>query len=227
MGTNITVEDGKHIIIQEGTRKKVRTYNNGAQHGQCGNYSVVKTIKYSDTIIEDGIEVIHSEPAIGIVAKFRYGCFFNHGKLHGQEVKYPCFNPKVAVEKLRSVNNTKLQEASPNINSAKEIFQRVIALKYRYLHLANEHDGITLENRDRIAAEHNWGRKNSGRKIYNYYNEYLFEPNRTMPNMTSDEPNYFQAKNRILKYLRQAILELKFSPKAQEIANKELAKIDK
>lgn len=224
METTKTLLDSKYQEFQEGRKKEVRTYKDGKLHGEYGTYQIVKTIKYSDTIIVDGIEVMSSAPTARIDSKLVHGCFYVNGKRFGQEMKN---SPSIAKEIVANplyMDNTITKQVNHVSSSLRKIPHRVIALKYRYLKLAGVNNGITLENRDKIAADHGWNNKNSGRKIYNYFNVYLTELERTTSTLNRDELNYCQTQRRIIKYLQQVVEELASSSTALDIVKKELAK---
>jgi|GEM_PF-3769096 hypothetical protein len=127
-----------------------------------------------------------------------------------------------------SKNNIKPQIETENKEKLEpKISLPVVALKYRYLNLTEQHEGITLDNRNRIASTYKWASKSSGRKLHSYYKEFFTEEDRVNPPILIDEAGYIQSLNIRLGYLRRVVKELTAHPKALELAKKELEKASK
>ena len=104
--------------------------------------------------------------------------------------------------------------------------QHVIALKYVYLKIAGEHEGINESNSDGIAKLNGWISKNSGKKIFEIYKNYhLYPSERIQPPVADREDQQFDRSKKLhLNKLQKVIDELISYPKAQSIAKQELDK---
>ena len=85
-----------------------------------------------------------------------------------------------------------------------------IALKYRYLLIANLHNGITDSNKQEIAIKYEWTAKNSGHNIYQKFIQVYSTDSRTNKSRTT------------ISNLEAVIIMLEDYPKAKAIAMDEL-----
>lgn len=133
---------------------------------------------------------------------------------------------KIFIEaELKSLIDESPAKQSSNVKTP----QHVIALKYVYLKIAGEHEGINESNSDGIAKLNGWISKNSGKKIFEIYKNYhLYPSERIQPPVADREDQQFERSKKLhLNKLQKVIDELISNPKAQSIAQQELEKAQK
>ena len=196
----------------------------------------IDTIQYGrieEVVLKSGFQIlIHFGYVLGIME------YMDTLKQQVPPIKLAEEDPKIGnsaatteLTKQQNAKNVNFEFSEQTVDTQEvvapslKIRHAVIALKYIYLKIAKEHQGITLENRNKIAEEYYWIAKNSGRKIHECFKEYnTFPSSRTEITKTSDEPGYMQSKRILIENIERAIQELDNHPKALEIAEKELEK---